>query len=392
MSQTRVQALVKPELIRWARHSAGFDVAEAAKKAQVAPGRLEAWEEGTQRPTVKQLRRLGNAYRRPLALFYLPDPPVDFKPMHDFRRLPTGGEHPLSAALMFEIRAAQQRRELALELAGMLAIEPETPSLRISFGTDPEVHGPAVRAYLGVTDTEQGNWRSPYEAFNAWRQRLESRGVLVFQATGIDVAEMRGFSIDQSPFPAIVLNIKDSPRARCFTLVHEFVHIMLGAGGLCDLQVASGPPSHDERVEVFCNHVAGATLVPRESLLVHPVVAGKTRHHEWSDAEVDTLAKRYGVSHEVVLRRLLIMGLTTDGFYRHKREELQEQYAAYRRAANEGYAPPHMLALARAGRRFTRLVLENYARDTITASDVSDMLTLRLKHLEKVEMEIRSWS
>jgi hypothetical protein len=83
------------------------------------------------------------------------------------------------------------------------------------------------------------------------------------------------------------------------------------------------------------------------------------------------------------------MGLTTEDFYRRKREELLEQYASYRKHPREGYAPPHVIALARAGRRFVKLVLENYAQDTITASDVSDMLALRLKHLEKVEMEVK---
>ncbi len=88
----RVEAMVQPELLVWARTSAGLSLDQAAKKVQVGPGRLESWESGkgrpTVRPTVKQLRKLGNAYKRPIAVFYLPEPPKDFQPMKDFRRLP----------------------------------------------------------------------------------------------------------------------------------------------------------------------------------------------------------------------------------------------------------------------------------------------------------------
>ncbi len=36
-----------------------------------SPERLDQWERGERRPTVKQLRRLANAYRRPIAVLYL---------------------------------------------------------------------------------------------------------------------------------------------------------------------------------------------------------------------------------------------------------------------------------------------------------------------------------
>ena len=84
----RVEALLKPELLPWARENARLTVEEAARKVQVKPERLESWEAGEKRPTIKQLRKLGKAYKRPLAVFCLPERARDFQPMHDFRRLP----------------------------------------------------------------------------------------------------------------------------------------------------------------------------------------------------------------------------------------------------------------------------------------------------------------
>ena len=53
-----VKALVKPELLIWARESAGFSPAHVAEKLKVTAERLQRWEDGSDRPTVRQLREL----------------------------------------------------------------------------------------------------------------------------------------------------------------------------------------------------------------------------------------------------------------------------------------------------------------------------------------------
>ena len=102
----RIPALVKPQLIRWARTSAGMDVAQAARKARISQEKLQAWETEKDRPTIIQLRKLGEIYKRPLAVFYLPEPPRDFQveSIRDFRRLPDSVAASFSAELRFEIR------------------------------------------------------------------------------------------------------------------------------------------------------------------------------------------------------------------------------------------------------------------------------------------------
>ena len=82
------KALIKPALLVWTRERAKVKREDAAKAAHVSVERLEAWERGDETPTVSQLRLLAAKYRFPLAVFYLPEPPVDFAPLRDFRRLP----------------------------------------------------------------------------------------------------------------------------------------------------------------------------------------------------------------------------------------------------------------------------------------------------------------
>src|SRR5882762_1426584 len=109
-----VEALVKPELLVWARKDAGAPE-DAAKRAGVAPERLGAWERCEARPSIAQLRRLGALYKRPLGVFFLPKPPKDFAALKDFRRLPGEVAGVLLPALKFAIRRARERRALALE-------------------------------------------------------------------------------------------------------------------------------------------------------------------------------------------------------------------------------------------------------------------------------------
>jgi hypothetical protein len=79
----KVEVIVKPELLIWVRESADLPLDSVARKFK----KLKDWETGISRPTIKQLRKLGEIYKRPIAVFYLPEVPKDFQPLRDFRRI-----------------------------------------------------------------------------------------------------------------------------------------------------------------------------------------------------------------------------------------------------------------------------------------------------------------
>jgi len=392
-----IEALVKSELLVWARKTSGFELIQAANKIKIKPELLESWEKGEKKPTISQLRKLGKLYKRPLAVFYLSEPPYDFQPLKDFRRFPSKAKKLQSPELLFEIRKAQSRRELAIELFETLDIKPSSFSLKASLSDDAEELGDNVRKALGINYEEQTKWASGhegknrwtlgYEAFNKWRSALEKAGVLVFQATDVSLEEARGFSISDSPLPAIVVNIKDTPRGRTFTMLHELTHIVLNTGGVCDLLERKGQLQEEQRIEIFCNRVAGAALVPRKNLLNEELVKNKPQQSKWIDDEIRALADKYGVSREVILRRLLIHNFTTEAFYQEKQAQYQKEYEKLGKIKKEGFAPPHRIAMSSAGPLFVRLVLDSFRQDKITASDLADFLDIRLKHLGRIERE-----
>jgi len=385
----RIEALIRPELLIWARRTTGFEIVQVAKKLQIPPERLEEWERDAGRPTMVQLRKLAKVYKRPLGVFYLPEPPPDVRPLHDFRRLPGKVAGVQSPELRFEIRRAHSRRELVLDLSQGVGGPPPTFALSATLADNPETLGTAIRIALGIRYEDQIISGGPHETLNAWRSALENAGVLVFQATTVAVTEIRGFSIGEAPLPAVVVNIKDSPRGRTFTMLHELAHLVLHKGGLCDTLEDGERHPEDKRAEIFCNHVAGATLVPKQHLLAEELVRGKPRPAEWPDDDVERLAKRYGVSREVVLRRLLTFDCITHGFYDRKIRRYHEEYEEQaQQHPARGFAPPHMMAISAVGPFFARLVLSSYYQDHITASEVSDFLEVRLRHLPKIEASL----
>ena len=85
-----------------------MSLADAAAKVKVTEHKLKEWEDGVSQPTIKKAEMLAKAYRRPFALFFLPEVPKDFKPLQDFRRK---NSIPLGTASVFIIRETQQKQK-----------------------------------------------------------------------------------------------------------------------------------------------------------------------------------------------------------------------------------------------------------------------------------------
>jgi Zn-dependent peptidase ImmA (M78 family)/DNA-binding XRE family transcriptional regulator len=383
-----VEALANPKLLVWARESASLTEEAVAKKIGVKAERIRAWESGQERPSVAQLRNFAAATKRPLAVFYLAEPPDTFDALHDFRA-GTGAEVPAAASpdLAFEIRKAYDRREWGLELMSDLQLNPPTFDVRLRLDEDIEIAGGKLRAALGVRTEMQSRWRVDYEAFREWRALLEHAGILTFQATDLELDEARGFSISLKPLPAVVVNIKDAYRGRIFTLLHEVTHIALNEGGICDLD-DNQRRNASAKVEAYCNRVAGAVLFPKTDVLATSEVRNhRSTEMTWSDGEIEALSRKFGGSREALLVRLLALNRTNEKFYYGKRDEYQRAYAEWRKQRKEGFALPHVVSLSSAGPLFTALVIENFNREHITASDVSDYLQVRVKHLPEIQRD-----
>lgn len=388
-------ALIEPALLIWARRSIGLDLTTAARRIGVQEDRLAAWEAGEARPTVAQLRKTATAYKRPLAIFYLPEPPHDYLPLRDYRRLPAADVGHLSPELIAATLRARAVREAALELRDE-AEEPPGPPPRLDLDTqDPERFGDAMRELLGVSLEQQAAWGEPRRALTSWIEAVSALDVLVLQVQAIPLDEMRGLSISADRLPIIVLNGGDFARGRIFTVLHELAHLLLNADGVCDAlpRRESRRPADD--VEIFCNQVSAAALMPADAFRAEPALRRAPEDGRWDDTVLEGLALRYAVSREAVTRRLYTLGLTDWGFLQEKVGEYQAAYEARRedqrrkRQEGAGGGPTfYRMKVRDLGRGFIETALDAYHRRAITGSDLSEYLEVKLDQLPKLEAEL----
>ncbi|HMJ64849.1 MAG TPA: XRE family transcriptional regulator [Candidatus Binatia bacterium] len=383
-----IPALVKPALLIWARDRAGLPLEEAASKAGIESEQLRRWERGHDRPSISQLRKLGQIYKRPLAVFFLSEPPQGFDPQSEFRRLPGLTPQTESPALRLALRTALFRREAARELYERLN-EPITECrVAANPNEDEELVGERVREALGITWEAQLNWpvQPPhYFALNTWRSAVERQGVLVFQTGDVELTEMRGTSIPHGPLPAILLNNNDAPLGRVFTIIHEFVHILLANGGHRTSAMEGRWLPEDRLLERVSNRFAAAALMPKREFLAeasnHPAAfAG-------DDEGLKRFANRIKVSPEAILRRLLSLHRVSPSTYRQKRQAWQRR-SWYSPSLTAGGPSIQVRRVAEIGRPFIALVLEGYQRNAVSSSDVADYLGVQLKYVDRIANEL----
>lgn len=393
----RIDALVNPRMLVWARRTSGFDINGVAKRLRVEPEQVDAWESGAQHPTIRQALQLAEVYGRPLSALYLNEPPQDFSiAMTDFRRLPEPSRGQWSPALIREVRLATARREVMLDLANSQDAGVFEYLNSVTIEDNPDVVARQIRSIIGIDWPTQQRWHNPNQALNGWKEAIEHLDVLVFhsnhQGHALAPAEAHGFSLSERRFPVIVVNSRDAPRRRVFTLLHEFAHLLVDAGGICDMWEYAQVETPQQRTEVFCNRVAAEVLVPASLLLAHEVVRVHSDQPEWTDEEITALSEDFSASQEVIVRRLLALGLTTPTFYQQKRGEYLQAWIDYKRrdrgSSGERRPPYYRMVMRNNGKPLTRQVLHAYYDEQITLSDVSDYLGAKVKHVKRMEQDV----
>ena len=378
-----MDAHINPELLLWARQTAGLTIEEAARRSTISLARLLKAESGEAPLTTIQLEKYAATCRRPVAAFYLPKPPEIPQAVPDFRRLPGGGVKAISTELRLEIRRAQQRRVDVIELADEL--EEELPKFTLTFTQQSSAKDASVllREYLGISLQEQLTWGKPEKALKAWKRAAETAGVLVFEVSRIAVSEMRGVALSLDPLPIAILNGADEASARTFSLLHELTHLALNVSAI-DGGVAEpvGLSEQDARTEKFCNEVAGEFLVPSEALLQY---LGEQADGGLNMTFLASAAKRFSVSREVIARRLLVNGRIGNGQFQLWREQLKEEYEAFlkekkaKSKASKSGPRFEVIQARNLSQTFMRLAFNAYEQDHLSLNGVSGLLGLKVK-------------
>jgi len=356
-------------------------VRELASNVGTTPEIVQKWEEGESLPTMRQLYKIVERLNQPVQVFFLDEVPDEEEILTKMRRLPglePGAESPQLAKAVLE---CSERREVALRLFSELSEKPPEIGIKADVKEDTEVVGERIRARLAIGVKKQFSWKDSYSALRNWRSALEKIGVLVFNVKSVMKNEMSGFSITHLPLPIIGLNSKDWPNRRVFTTMHELTHILLGHSSILNCPSEWIIEQSSDKIERFCDRVAGAVLVPADSLIYEIRRIGKYQDSDWSDSEVGLLANMFSISRSALLRRLKRLDRINDNCF----EDLKEYY--------QGNPPEHggdggdyyHNMVSWFGTLLPALAFRAYNLKKVTSSDLSAIFNTQVKYLSRFE-------
>lgn len=161
------------------------------------------------------------------------------------------------------------------------------------------------------------------------RNRITKSGVFVFlngkiadnTHRSLNLDEFRGFVLIDDKAPIIFINQKDTRNGQVFTLIHEFVHLLIGDEEILGKQNYN---KDFDKVEAFVNKVTAEVLVPINNF--------EKEYLKVTDASEDffsnlaELANTFKVSEYVIARRMFDTKKITHKKYDQVVNELSQQY------------------------------------------------------------------
>jgi Zn-dependent peptidase ImmA (M78 family) len=360
---------ISPERIAWCCHQLDITPDELATQVGLPAERFTV--QGLHNPglTFTQLSEVAKFLGRGVLFFTESSAPVetDRATAAQFRTFENNPPE-LSLRIKQLVDRVQRQRQIHLHLIEDLEDEAwpmfEPPALKRNDITEAARQ---TRRWLGLQD------RNNYESY---RRAVEQRGILVFGPHGYagpwQLSEdhpVAGFALYDRQCPVIVVKKTQSESRRCFTLMHELAHVLLHRSSWIDVQ--ADLMRHDVTHEREANQFAGLVLVPPE-FLQEIDLRDLPEAVDQYDAYFKAHTLRWGVSTEVILRRLLDerrLSLQRYEAYRNRpvdvdREEKQGGSRIYRHRE-----PRHLF-----GERYVRAVLDSLSAQTITLTKASAYL------------------
>jgi transcriptional regulator with XRE-family HTH domain len=224
------KAYITPKILTWARESARMPLDVAASKIGKSIEILEEWESGVSQPTIKQAEKLAKIYKRPFALFFLPEIPKDFHPLQDFRK---SDSIQLTTGSIFIIREIQQKQAWLSDVLEENGGEKLPFIGKYTINNSPEE---VAKDILSILNINPNNYTET-NPIKEWVNKAELNGIYVSRTSFIhsrltlDKNEVQGFAIADPYAPFVFVNSKDWAAPQLFTLIHEIAHLWIAETG-----------------------------------------------------------------------------------------------------------------------------------------------------------------
>ena len=297
-----VNVNIQPAIISWALSQTSEE-----KLGTKLVDNIKHWLDGTKSPTFNQIEDFSKKSHIPLGYFFLQTSPIEQISLLKYRTLDS-------------IQLTNPSRNLIDTIHDMEAVQEWMVNYRKEWNydtisivgslkgiTDISVIADTIRKDLGLNIEWYKDCGNPSEAFNKVRGLLEECGIVVMMNgivgknthRALDVNEFRAFAMVNEWAPLIFINGADSAGGRLFSLFHELVHLWIGENDLYNDTKYSA--NGIKPIEVTCNAVAGALMVPKTVFLEKWNNNTNDDIHE----KIKELARMFRCSSSVIARRAL---------------------------------------------------------------------------------------
>lgn len=374
---------INADRIEWCCADYGITPGELAAEVGISDASMDKVLKGTAGLTFNQLSHIAEFFGRGV-LFFLEAGPID-DGVHTLAFRTLANQKPeLSAKLKGLIERVEHQRMIYLGLRDELAnsdlprfVAPEIPR------GDPQEAALLTREWLGLAE---------HNDFDSCRAAIEAKGILVFRSNGYNgkwqiakESPILGFTLYDVDCPVIVVKKQQWESQQTFTLIHELGHLLLHRSSSIDDE--HDLQSHDGQ-ERGANAFAGHLLVP-DRFLNTINDAARPAHVAEFDAWLEVPRRRWGVSGEVILRRLLDSGRISQAAYVAYRNWRAKVVVPIRDGGNREWRhrePMHIF-----GDTFVRAVFDALNGRYISLSKASSYLDgLKINDLHQLERHYAS--
>jgi Zn-dependent peptidase ImmA (M78 family)/transcriptional regulator with XRE-family HTH domain len=385
--------ILNPEILSWARETAGLSLAQAAdvigikeSRGRTGAERLAALEAGNENVSRSQLVRMTKVYRRSLLVFYLEHPPAKGDRGQDFRTVP-GSEPPLYSptldALIRDIKGRQST---------MKSLREDSETEKLSFVGSANMSSAAeslserIIQKIGFNLGEFRGQSSIENAFTYLRSKIEESGIFVLLVgnlgshhTDISVETFRGYAIADEIAPVVVINDHDAKPAWAFTALHEVAHLWLGTTGISGFRP-------EVKIEQYCNRVAGEILLPSSE---HDILS-RLRVNSVTELidDISAFARDRKISRAMVAYKLLQLDLIGRTTWNELTEQFRKAWLASqerdvletdRRGGGPNY---YVVKRHRLGKALLGLVTRSLVEGLITPTKAGLLLGVKPRNVD----------
>ena len=382
-----VEALITREMISWAIERSRETPDNIARKLNVKPEKLSAWEKGDTRPSIRQAQDLAKKLNIPFGYLYLSTPPTESLPLPDLRTTADATPRRPSPNFLDVLYDAFRKHEWYREYLQEEDASPLPFVGKFTLDDDPKNVGKDIRDTLTIDDKLRQNCDSWQQFLTEFIRRAEQSRVLVLRSGIVgsnthrllDVEEFRGFAITDNLAPLIFINETDYKVAQIFTLAHELAHLWIGRSGISNPNYMLRSKEQKNVIDQFCDSAAAEVLVPTDDFLA------RWNHFYSLNKNLDRLARHYRVSQFVVLRRAYEFNEIQDDEFRVKYRELLKKPT---RKKDDGGGNYYNLVLSRNSSTLTRSLILAASEGRVLPTEAARLLNVGVTKLNAIESYI----